>query len=229
LRNLVIVAGHAIVRDFNRLEDDQGWFLLDFQQGEPRCYIDHIQVGVAAAAQDPESLLIFSGGQSRAEAGPRSEAFSYYAVADQRGWFGHRPPTAITEEFSRDSFENFLFSIARFKEFAGAYPEHVTFVSWMFKQERFGLHRQAVRWPRERFQYLGVNNPPRLQQALAAEAHTMARYLADPYSGSPGFQAKRAERNPFRRQHGYGVSCPELQALFDHQGPEPFPGPLPWG
>lgn len=229
-RNAILVAGHSIVRDWTKLEEDDGWFLLDFQRGEAGCFIEHSRRGVELAAADPESLLIYTGGQSRTQAGPRSEAQSYYGVAEHYRWW-QRPQVAertVTEEFSRDSFENLLFSLARFKEITGRYPEHVTLVSWEFKAARFDMHREAIRWPAWRFSYDGPNNPPALGQALEAEARARAKYAADPYSGGTEFQAKRMERNPFRRQHGYFISCPELTPLFEHRGPEPFAGPLPW-
>jgi hypothetical protein len=42
-----------------------------------------------AAAQDEEAVLVFSGGFTRVEAGSRSEASSYWLVADSADWFGH--------------------------------------------------------------------------------------------------------------------------------------------
>jgi hypothetical protein len=35
-------------------------------------------------------------------------------------------------------------------------------------------------------------------------------------------------RNPFRRQHGYATSCPEVRQLLDWSGPTVYPGSLPW-
>lgn len=226
----IIVAGHAIWLDRGDPRDERNWILLDFQRNEVDCYIAHVEAGVKATAADPSALLVFSGGQSRREAGPRSEAHAYYRIADHYAWFGH-PEVAsrtVLEEFSRDSFENFLFGLCRFKEWTGLYPGHATFVSWIFKQARFDLHREAVGWPAGRFHYLGVNNPPEIEQALRAEARTRDGYRRDPYSSAPEYRAKRDARNPFRRQHGYFTSCPELAQLFLHQGPEPFSGPLPW-
>lgn len=55
--------------------------------GEPQSFIDHIRLGVEAAAHDPGALLLFSGGQTRKAAGPRSEGLSYWQVADAAGWF----------------------------------------------------------------------------------------------------------------------------------------------
>ncbi|GAB4356109.1 MAG: hypothetical protein OHK0021_00370 [Bryobacter sp.] len=210
-RNLILVAGHAIVRDFSRLTEDAGWFLLDFQRGEPTRYLGHIESAVRLAAADPDSLLIFSGGPTRLAAGPRTEALSYWLAAEHFGWWGHPEVAARAhcEDFARDSFENLLFGLCRFEELSGQAPAHVTFVSWEFKRQRFeDLHRAALHWPAERFTYVGANDPPDLAQALAAEAQARAKYAADPYSASPEFQAKKQARNPFRRQHGYQTSCP---------------------
>lgn len=213
MRNAVIVAGHAILRDLRQVESDAGWYLLDFQKGEPAKYIEHIERAVAEAASDEESVLIFSGGLTRREAGPRSEALSYWLVAEHFGWFGHPQvrERAVLEDFARDSFENLLFGLCRFREVAGALPDFVKLVSWEFKRERFeALHRDAIGWPLTRFAYVGANNPDAIDQALAAEERAREKYRADPYSLGPEFRAKKQERNPFRRQHGYLISCPEL-------------------
>lgn len=39
-------------------------------------------------ADDDAALLIFSGGETRKDAGPRSEAQSYWIVAESKQWFG---------------------------------------------------------------------------------------------------------------------------------------------
>jgi hypothetical protein len=227
---LVIVAGHAIPRSLDDPLSDDSWILLDFQRGEPPCFVGHIRRGVELAAADPGAMLIFSGGQSRREAGPLSEAQGYCAVAARLDWFGFTAvsPSVATEEFSRDSFENLLFSLCRFRELTGRYPEHVTFVSFAFKRERFDFFREAIRWPRDRFTFDGPNNPERIEHARRAEAHTLALYRADPYSAGPELRAKRESRNPFRNQHGFFTTCPELADLLRWRGPELFPGPLPW-
>jgi hypothetical protein len=226
----ILVAGHSVVVDFHQVERDAGWALLDFQRGEPGKYIEHVRRAVELAAADPAALLIFSGGQTRAAAGPRSEAQSYWGVADHFGWFGMPQvrSRAITEEFARDSFENLLLGICRFREYTGRWPDAVTLVSWEFKRGRFAMHREAIRWPEARFRYMGANNPDDLPQALEAEARAVHAYTADPYSSGGFFRAKRAERNPFRRQHGYDVSCPEVIELFQWAGPGRFEGALPW-
>jgi hypothetical protein len=214
--NLVLVAGHSIVRDFARLTEDDAWFLLDFQRGEPTRYIGHVEAAVRRAADDENSLLIFSGGATRAEAGPRTEALSYWLIAEQHDWWGSPGvrSRAHVEDFARDSFENLLFGICRFRELANREPVHVTMVSWEFKRERFEeLHREAIGWPRDRFTYIGANDPPHLDQALRSEESIREKYRADPYSLSHEFRQKKDARNPTRRQHGYAISCPDLFTL----------------
>jgi hypothetical protein len=57
----------------------------------------------------------------------------------------------VSEEFARDSYENLLFSLCRFFEMTGQYPEKLTVVGFGFKEKRFtDLHRKAIRFPKER-------------------------------------------------------------------------------
>lgn len=210
--------------------DDASWHLLDYQRGEASGFVAHVRRGVELAAGNPRAFLIFSGGFTRTDAPSGSEAGGYRRVAEHYGWWGHPQVAARTdiEEFSRDSFENLLFSICRFRQLTDRYPHHITLVSWAFKEKRFGMHREAIRWPESRFQFDGPNNPERLQPALDAEAGAVAAYRADPYSASPAFRAKRDSRNPFGYRHPYREACPELAGLLDDKGPEIYSGDLPW-
>ena len=226
------VAGHAVyvAPDFARPEADESWWLQDFQRGEPPFYLEHIRHGVELAARDEKALLIFSGGQTRQEAGPRSEAQSYWLLAEHFKWFGYEAvqPRAGTEEFARDSLENVLFGLCRFREIAGRWPARLTVVSWAFKAARFALHRAAVRWPAERFEFVGVNNPPALSGAEVGESNAREQFLRDPYGTHAPLMVKREARNPFRRQTPYALTCPEVAPLLNHPGPAQFSAPLPW-
>lgn len=63
-----------------------------------------------------------------------------------------------TEDDALDSFENLLFSIARFHEYTGHYPFKITVVGFEIKRRRFTeLHRAALRWPEDRFHYIGID------------------------------------------------------------------------
>lgn len=230
MKNLVLVAGHAVPADMDRLDSDEGWYLKHFQSGEGLFYVEHVRSGVRLAAEDPGALLIFSGGQTDASAGPRSEGQGYWLIAGHFGWFGHSGvrDRATSEEFSLDSFQNLLFSLCRFREVTGNYPHHVTVVGWRFKAERFDLHRAAVRYPATNWRYEGPNDPVDLADAERFEAIRREGYLADPYGAGPEPAAKRDARNPFRRFHGYASSCPEVAGLLAWTASAIYPHALPW-
>ena len=260
----MVVAGHAVLTslDYHNLTDDGQWELQSFQRGQLSTFLRHIEEGIAVAATDPTALLLFSGGETRSHAGPRSEAQSYWMVAELRGWFGREQgrdwgeaagsgdPIAegvgsdgvwsvrsrsSTEEFARDSYENLLFSICRFHELTQAYPSRITVVGFSFKGPRFAqLHRAAIRFPEDRFAYVGINpsTSTSTSEAVAEQEHlnSFLPFSADPYGCLPPLSTKRLQRNPFRRSHGYGhqSSCPQLHALLHHCGPDAFSHPLPW-
>ena len=99
---------------------------MDYQRGHglPQAIIAHIKAGIEEATRDPDSLLIFSGGETRSVTGPLSEGSSYFHVADSLnlwetsttakvGGGGHATQElpsvrsrTVTEEFATDSFEN---------------------------------------------------------------------------------------------------------------------------
>lgn len=233
LEKLILVAGHAvyIADNFDDPENDNSWCLQSFQKGEPPFYIEHIRKGVDVAGQDQMSLLVFSGGQTRYEAGPRSEAQSYWAIADHFDWWGKADVKlkATTEEFAKDSYENLLFGICRFFEAVGRYPKKIEVVSWAFKGERFELHRQAIGFPSIGFSINGINNPVDLEGAKRGERKAVADFRLDPYGVGESSKDKRNARNPFNRRHPYEVSCELLRDLLSYSGTVQFQGPLPWG
>jgi hypothetical protein len=154
LDTLILVVGHAIyvAPDFSNPSHDDSWVLQRFQKGEPPSYLQHIEVGVKLAEKEKSSLLVFSGGQTRADAGAHSEAGSYWLIAEHVvKWDDSVRSRSTTEDYARDSFENLLFGICRFFECTARFPEVVKVVSWKFKEARFDLHRKALRLPRCRF------------------------------------------------------------------------------
>jgi len=209
LDSLVIVAGHAVYSgdDSSSPSADTSWFLQDFQKGEPPLFIEHIRRGVDLAAADARSLLVFSGGQSRAEAGPKSEGGSYREVAEHFSWWRRTgvEARATTEEFARDSFENLLFGICRFFQCVHRFPGSVKMVTWAFKETRFRMHCRAIRYPESRFEVIGVNNPVDLEAAEQGERRAIALFSRDPCGKGEILGGKREQRNPFHRQHPYAA------------------------
>ncbi|RJR41488.1 MAG: hypothetical protein C4576_17730 [Desulfobacteraceae bacterium] len=226
LENLVLVAGHAVYVGVSpsAASQDESWIIKHFQKGEAPHYIAHIRFGVELAASMPSALLVFSGGQTRLEAGPWSEAQSYWQLAEQFDWWSKTEVRcrATTEEYARDSFENLLLGIARFRESCGHYPLSIDIVGWDFKRRRFDFHRQTIKWPVTdlRYRYHGINNPDRIDISEKREEMTMASFRSDPFGNGKCILNKRAERNPFRRQSPYAVSCPEIASLLSYQASE---------
>lgn len=81
-----------------------------------------------------------------------------------------------TEDHALDSFQNLLFSIARFHEYTGNYPTKITVVGYEFKRARFDdLHRAALRWPKENFEYIGVD--PDNEHNVIAEQGEVSQFV----------------------------------------------------
>jgi hypothetical protein len=236
--HLIMVAGHSVtisghLQDAG--EDETDWYLLPYQKGKglPQTILAHIREGIRLAAMDPRSLLIFSGGETRATTGPENEGTSYFRVADamdlwDEGMANGKNVRARTtsEEFATDSFQNLLFSICRFREITGAYPEKITTVSFTFKKTRFEtMHSRAILWPSDQFVYVGVDPDAstgfNLEEATKGEMENAAKpFQEDPYGCHTSvLQEKRRMRNPFHRTPPYEITCPEMKELLQWCGP----------
>lgn len=229
--HLVMVPGHAIWAGSGSQQGDHEseWFLSEFQKGETRTYIKHIEVAAEIARKDLNAVLVLSGGQTNEAAGPLSEGQSYWALARARGELIQDTSGAslagrmVAEEYARDSYENLVFSIARFHEYTGHYPTQITVVGHNFKRHRFEqLHRQAILFPEDQFEYVGID-PDRLERDVllmekveqAERENAIKPFEADPHGCSHKLLVeKRKQRNPFRRSHPYGGSCPEMADLL---------------
>jgi hypothetical protein len=183
---------------------------------------------------DPKSILIFSGGQTRRDVGPLSEAASYYFLAQEKNWINNNLANRVyLDEYARDSFENLLFSICRFREIQGYYPSRVTVVGFDFKAQRFrNLHREAIRFPENNFTYVGLKPQSKqfdYNRAVSGERTAVASFKKDLYGCNDiSLKHKREDRNPFKRTVPYEMACPELKYLLEWCGPGPYSETLPW-
>jgi len=246
--HLIVVAGHAVLMEIDKIgradRDESIWYLEDYQRGQdlPFEFVTHVKAGVERAARDPNAMLLFSGGQTRPDAGPRSEALSYYLLAEYFNWWNFPFVAERTqlEEYARDSFENLLFSLCRFSELSyGRYPKQLSVVSFNFKRTRFErLHAPALRFPPHRFQFIPQNplaNYPRTRfnfaRAAQGEANTILPFRRDPYACFSDLKKKRKSRDPFHRSVPYGgpSSCSKMAPLLSHCGPHYYnASKLPW-
>ncbi|GAA0148674.1 hypothetical protein LIER_08053 [Lithospermum erythrorhizon] len=237
LKNLVMVAGHSVYTSSRceKVDKEDAWYLEPYQKhpGQAATFVEHIEKGVELAENDDEALLLFSGGETRKNAGPRSEAQSYWTVAEAKGWFGNQETVrqrALTEEHARDSFENLLFSVCRFRELTGLYPENITVVGYDFKEDRFvRLHRSAIKFPATRFFYSGTpSSQTSIEAAMTGETLVKAQFQEDPYGCIGALRRKKLGRDPFHRSIPYPNGCPEIRGLFKYCGVTTYPGALPW-
>jgi len=134
------------------------------------------------------------------------------------------------------TFLQSMFSICRFHEVTGRYPERITIVSFTFKERRFTtLHARALGWREDKLNYVGVDPPAStgfdLQRSIEGERkNAAAPFESDPYGcHSDVLQKKRNERNPFSRTPPYRLSCPDMSDLLGYCGPELYPSSkIPW-
>lgn len=239
LTTLVMVAGHAIFTGSewsdDALDDESNWVLESFQKGQVSTFLKHIERGVQITANDSSALLMFSGGQTRVGAGPRSEGLTYWLVAEAKKWWGTPEVRnrTLPEEYARDSLENLLFSVCRFKQIVGRYPHQIKVVSFKFKDVRFiEVHRKALRFPRSRFEFHGIDpdGTEGMRSLSAAErSQAMGPFSGDPYGCNTKVLSEKKEiRNPFLRYHPYPQGCPEIAPLFQRCDRSVYAGPLPW-
>jgi len=244
LVDLIVVPGHAVIK-LNMIaqadQEDNAWYLLDYQrnQGFPSIISSHIKVGIELLRNNSRSLLVFSGGETRKDVGPTSEAASYYYFAAEKHWLtadlleGNR---VFLEEYALDSYENVLYSICRFREIQGYYPSQVFIVGFDFKSRRFEqLHRKAIGFSSDRFHYVKVRPTPRkgFDWVRSSEGEWLAyqQFEGDLYGCSnPSLAQKREARNPFHRTIPYLSACPEIVPLINWCGPGLYTDmeQLPW-
>ncbi|KAH9033122.1 hypothetical protein EDB84DRAFT_107446 [Lactarius hengduanensis] len=240
LDHLVIVPGHGIWTGAHAedAENEDSWLLASYQRGRgrPSIFRAHISHGSQIASEDPKALLVFSGGYT-SPLSATSEGESYLRFARATGLLppADRFTRATTEDAALDSFQNVLFSVARFRELTGAYPARITVVGHNFKRRRFEqLHRRALRWPKLHFTYVGIPLGTEADERQAGSGeltNAFTPYSTDLYGCHAPLVQKRAGRNFHAKAHGYHVGAPEMRELLEwcpKDGTRIFPGTLPW-
>lgn len=90
-----------------------------------------------------------------------TEADSYLLLATRLNLLpssGNAFSRSTTERHALDSYQNLLFSIARFHEYTGRYPDKITIIGYMMKKRRYmELHAMAIKWPKGKLEYVGID------------------------------------------------------------------------
>ncbi|KAJ6593636.1 hypothetical protein B0H19DRAFT_1215610 [Mycena capillaripes] len=220
LNHLIIVPGHAIWKGTDpALRKSVDEWVHSYQTNQQSSHVDaffqHISTAGRLALEDGRSLLVFSGGRTQ-RTSTTTEGESYLRLALKSVFQSESFSRATSEDFALDSFQNLLFSIARFHEYTGAYPHKITIVGLEMKRARFvELHRAAIRWPEARFTYIGIDMDGDNSQARQGERQNgYLPYLSDLYGCHTFLAKKRRDRNYDARYPPYYLSSPQLQPLL---------------
>ena len=84
----------------------------------------------------------------------------------------------------------------------------VTIIGYGMKSRRFiDLHRKALRWPIQAFEYIGIDNDGETSMDYEGEKENGYKpFERDLYGCGTFLGKKRRSRNPYRRFHGYHSS-----------------------
>ncbi|KAK9470647.1 uncharacterized protein V1510DRAFT_422345 [Dipodascopsis tothii] len=236
--HLIILPCHSIWKGYEGFDkarpgvNPDEWTLASFQREnlDNLIFIKHIEEAVRQLNEDPEAILLFSGGQTNKSAGPISEAQSYWFLGQALGLYDEPAIRAriSTEEFARDSFENTLFSIYRFKELTQVFPKRLTIVGFKFKEDRFvQQHAKHLGLQTSNVSYIGID--PELhnsqlygkveageRSAYAIELehymknlrgleykNAVQHFATDPTSSKSPLLDKKSGRDPYHRGFAY--------------------------
>ena len=208
--------------------DEANWILQPFQKSDPKTgkegehhtFIKHIEAANSLLDQDPDALLVFSGGKTQTLINV-TESESYLQCSADLDPVKRHLDRTMLETQATDSYQNLLFSILAFHRRTGSYPGHVTVVTHDFKERRFlELHARAIKWPLSRINVLGVDppfTPADREETLAGEQMRGYGLFAENLYGVRDPLAKK------RRDRGWNDAIvvelckdlePEAQALL---------------
>ena len=147
VRQLLLFTSYSLPhRDPHR---ESSWLLKPFQKSDPttgkpgehETFLLHIQAG-ASALRRQEAVLVFSGAKTEPDA-PLSESASYRDVLLQSFSEFTSSTSAVVEgrilceDAATDSYQNLLFSLIKYYEIKGTWPQVITVITHSFKETRF--------------------------------------------------------------------------------------------
>lgn len=127
------------------------------------------------------------------------------------------PNLITTEEFALDSFDNLLYSIARFKETTTLYPDYITVCGFGFKEERFlQFHSKAIDFPIDRINCISYGPNPNYNTKdeidkyftnlkKAENKNALSLFAKDWYGTCDPLLNKKVSRNLYHRTARYEI------------------------
>ena len=134
---------------------------------------------------------------------------------DVSGKCGKHTHRIFTEDSTRDSFENLLFSICRFYELEKKFPRRITVIDFESSRACFEkLQLNALRFPREKFTYIGHGDT--IGETDLHKVYSLTNlFQQDPYGCRGELVAlKKLERDPFNEGALYSSHITILNGLW---------------
>lgn len=221
---LILLPCHSIWKFYgstnlsNPGHDQAEWSLLSFQKesNDQLIFIKHLEASVSILDKEKDSILVISGGCTKSDTGPVSEAQSYYYLGLLRGLINEQNKARVVlENYARDSMENLMFSLMRFHSVFNTFPQEIDIVGFEFKRSRF-LSNHCKALALSNVKYIGFNpillgeseeaNSKFLKDTEELEYKFAVRHFeTDPFGVKAPLLSKKLTRDPFKSggEHNY--------------------------
>lgn len=179
---------------------------------EREVYKDHIWTSFNALKGGRYDTLIISGGCSKPQV-EKSEARGYLDWADELGLA--RTGLVILEEFSRSSVENLLFSMCRFYQYFGYFPEKVGSCTLFWKGK---WHKEviapALRLPNT-FEVITVEKEKEKLEEVGGLVRDSKQVANDNKGDQLEILKDVKQRDRWKKEHPYANINKEFEDLFE--------------
>lgn len=169
-------------------------------------YEQQLRESIKALQEGNYEVLVISGGYTKKEV-EKSEAQGMLDWAHDLE-LNLNTEKVLLEEYSRDSFENVLFSMCRFYLEYKQFPESVGVCSWKSKERRFRIVGKALRLPN--YSFLGIGEKRELEEV---EAELLDIIINDPFHRNSSLALKRQQRDPWGKGNPY-ADIDEFREMF---------------